>query len=39
MRMGLRLIAPPVFASDFALHGAVDAAKAFHAALESYNSS
>ena len=39
MRMGMRLVAPPVFASDFALHGAVDAAKAFHAAAESYNSS
>ena len=39
MRMGMRLVAPPVFASDFALHGAVDAAKAFHEALASFNSS
>ena len=39
MRMGMRLIAPPVFASDFALHGAVDAAEAFHEALAAFNSS
>jgi 2-keto-3-deoxy-L-rhamnonate aldolase RhmA len=39
MRMGMRLVAPPVFASDFALHGAVDAAAPFHAAVKSYNSS
>ena len=39
MRMGMRLVAPPVFASDFALHGAVAAAAPFHAAVESFNSS
>ena len=39
MRMGMRLIAPPVFASDFALRGAVDAAAPFHEALASFNSS
>ena len=39
MRMGMRLVAPPVFASDFALHGAVDAAAPFHEALASFNSS
>ena len=39
MRMGMRLIAPPVFASDFALHGAVSAAESFHAAAASFNSS
>ena len=39
MRMGMRLVAPPVFASDFALHGAVDAAAPFHEALAAFNSS
>ena len=39
MRMGMRLVAPPVFASDFALHGAVSAAAPFHEALASFNSS
>ena len=39
MRMGMRLIAPPVFASDFALHGAVAAAKAFQEAFAAFNSS
>ena len=39
MRMGMRLVAPPVFASDFALHGAVDAAAPFHEAMASFNSS
>ena len=39
MRMGMRLIAPPVFASDFALHGAVAAAEPFHEAAASFNSS
>jgi len=38
MALGVRLIAPPVFASDFALHGAVDAAKAFHEAAAAFNS-
>ena len=39
MELGLRLIAPPVFASDFALHGAVAAAAPFHEALSAFNSS
>ena len=39
MRMGMRLVAPPVFASDFALHGAVAAAEAFHEALAAFNTS
>ena len=38
MRMGMRLIAPPVFASDFALHGAVAAAAPFHEAAAAFNS-
>ena len=38
MRMGMRLVAPPVFASDFALHGAVDAAAPFHEAAAAFNS-
>ena len=39
MELGMRLIAPPVFASDFALHGAADAAAPFHEAAAAFNSS
>jgi hypothetical protein len=38
MELGLRLIAPPVFASDFALHGASAAAAPFHEAAAAFNS-
>ena len=38
MLMGMRLVAPPVFASDFALHGAVAAAAPFHEAAAAFNS-
>ena len=38
MELGMRLIAPPVFASDFALHGAVAAAAPFHEAAAAFNS-
>ena len=38
MKLGMRMIAPPVFASDLALYGALATAEPFHAAAAAFRS-
>jgi hypothetical protein len=38
MRLGMRMIAPPVFASDLVLYGALATAEPFHVAAVAFRS-